>query len=288
MKRLLLLLITILSLGTRYLNASNLDTLLVKEYEACRAELLHIIDENNLRERLMGYPFYAYMVGQLWMIVVNMGEKTTLFLKEGGSSRLASLSYLCAMEDLKGPFSLFDLDIANNRRLNELEYNPLFRYFVLFSPDGCVQYEWSSSTYFDDNERISHTLGKCASFVLGAFITCPELHEDVWKKEYYKQPFKGEGTGIFIGPYPDKPHGRVFYHIDDDTYEVAAGKWFEEYPHIYDTVLKKFNPSPERTSEKYGVIEQQNEFYPYGESISQYQELCGNLQKKEEMVNQTQ
>lgn len=84
-------------------------------------------------------------------------------------------------------------------------------------------------------------------------ITCSELHEDVWKKEYYKQRFKGDGTGLFVGPYQDKPRGRVFYHIDDDTYEVAAGKWLEEYPHVYDMILKEFNLPPERTSAKYAI-----------------------------------
>lgn len=84
-------------------------------------------------------------------------------------------------------------------------------------------------------------------------ITCSELHEDVWKKEYYKQRFKGDGTGLFIGPYQDKPRGRVFYHIDDDTYEVAAGKWLEEYPHVYDMILKEFNLPPEKTSAKYAI-----------------------------------
>ena len=82
-------------------------------------------------------------------------------------------------------------------------------------------------------------------------ITCSELHEDVWKKEYYKQKYKGDGTGLFIGPYQDKPRGRVFYHIDDDTYEVAAGKWLEDYPHVYDMIIKEFNLPPEKTVAKY-------------------------------------
>jgi Txe/YoeB family toxin of Txe-Axe toxin-antitoxin module len=84
-------------------------------------------------------------------------------------------------------------------------------------------------------------------------ITCSELHEDIWKKEFYKQRYKGDGTGLFVGPYQDKPRGRVFYHIDDDTYEVAAGKWLEEYPHVYDMILKEFNLPPEKTSAKYAI-----------------------------------
>ena len=84
-------------------------------------------------------------------------------------------------------------------------------------------------------------------------ITCSELHEDVWKKEFYKQKYKGDGAGLFVGPYQDKPRGRVFYHIDDDTYEVAAGKWLEQYPHVYDMILQEFNLPPERTTAKYAI-----------------------------------
>ena len=84
-------------------------------------------------------------------------------------------------------------------------------------------------------------------------ITCSELHEDIWKKEFNKQKYKGDGAGLFVGPYQDKLRGRVFYHIDDDTYEVAAGKWLEKYPHVYDMVLKEFNLPPEKTSAKYAI-----------------------------------
>ncbi len=84
-------------------------------------------------------------------------------------------------------------------------------------------------------------------------ITCSELHEDVWKKEFYKQRYKGDGTGLFIGPYQDRPRGRVFYRIDDGTFEVAAGKWLEEYPHVYDMILEEFNLPPEKTIAKYAV-----------------------------------
>lgn len=84
-------------------------------------------------------------------------------------------------------------------------------------------------------------------------ITCSELHEDVWKKEFYRQRYKGNGTGLFIGQYQDKPRGRVFYNIDDETFEVACGKWLQQYPHVYDMILKEFDLPSERTSAKYAV-----------------------------------
>ena len=82
-------------------------------------------------------------------------------------------------------------------------------------------------------------------------ITCSEMHEDVWKKEYYKQRYQYGGRGPFIGAYQDKPRGRVFYHMDDGSYEVAVGKWIEEFPQAYDLILKEFNLPPEKTSAKY-------------------------------------
>jgi hypothetical protein len=84
-------------------------------------------------------------------------------------------------------------------------------------------------------------------------ITCSELHEDIWKKEFHKQRYKGDNSGPFIGAYQDKPRGRIFYNIDTDTFEVAAGKWLQEYPHVYDMILREFNLPPERTSAKYAV-----------------------------------
>lgn len=82
-------------------------------------------------------------------------------------------------------------------------------------------------------------------------ITCSEMHEDVWKKEFRKQKYQYGGQGPFIGAYQDKPRGRVFYHIDNGTFEVAVGKWIEEYPQAYEEILKEFNLPPDKTTAKY-------------------------------------
>ena len=84
-------------------------------------------------------------------------------------------------------------------------------------------------------------------------ITCSELHEDIWKKEYYKQRYKSDGTGLFIGQYQDKPRGRIFYNVIEDTFEVAAGKWLQDYPHVYDMILREFNLPPEKTKAMYAI-----------------------------------
>ena len=84
-------------------------------------------------------------------------------------------------------------------------------------------------------------------------ITCSEMHEYVWKKEFRKQKYQNNGQGPYIGAYQDKPRGRVFYNIDTDTFEVAVGKWLEEYPQAYQLVLEEFNLPPEKTQPKYAV-----------------------------------
>ena len=87
----------------------------------------------------------------------------------------------------------------------------------------------------------------------GGLITCSEMHEDVWKKEFYRQSYKGDGTGLYVGQYQDKPRGRVFYNINEDTFEVACGKWLQDYPHVYDMILQEFDLPPERTKAKYAI-----------------------------------
>lgn len=84
-------------------------------------------------------------------------------------------------------------------------------------------------------------------------ITCSEMHEDVWKKEYYIQRYQHGGQGPYIGAYQDKPRGRVFYHIADGTFEVAVGKWIEDYPQAYDLILDEFNLPADKTVAKYAI-----------------------------------
>ena len=84
-------------------------------------------------------------------------------------------------------------------------------------------------------------------------ITCSEMHEDIWKKEFHIQKYQHGGQGPFVGAYEDKPRGRVFYHIDDGTFEVAVGRWIDDYPQAYELVLKEFNLPEDKTVAKYAI-----------------------------------
>ena len=84
-------------------------------------------------------------------------------------------------------------------------------------------------------------------------ITCVELHEDVWRKEYNRQKHHGDGSGPFIGPYENKPRGRVFYIMADNRYVVMAGKWLEEYPEARDLILDEFDLPADKTTFEYAI-----------------------------------
>lgn len=84
-------------------------------------------------------------------------------------------------------------------------------------------------------------------------ITCSEMHEDVWKKKYREQKYHNNGKGPYVGAYQDKPRGRVFYNAKSDTFEVAVGKWLEEFPQAYQLILEEFNLPPDKTKPMYAI-----------------------------------
>lgn len=84
-------------------------------------------------------------------------------------------------------------------------------------------------------------------------ITCSEMHEDVWKKECNRQKHHGDGSGPFIGPYEQKPRGRIFYLPDEDKYEIASGHWIDEYPEAKQLIIEEFNLPEEKTFVRYAI-----------------------------------
>ena len=84
-------------------------------------------------------------------------------------------------------------------------------------------------------------------------ITCSELHEDVWRKEYNRQKHHGDGSGPFIGPYENKPRGRVFYMMDEDRFVVMVGKWLEENPEAKELILSEFDLPSDKTTFEYAI-----------------------------------
>ncbi|MBQ8456072.1 MAG: hypothetical protein IJ540_00515 [Prevotella sp.] len=80
----------------------------------------------------------------------------------------------------------------------------------------------------------------------GGLITCSEMHEDIWKKEFRKQKYHG-GIGPFKGEYQMKPRGRVFYSPADDQYIVAVGSWIDENQEAIDLIIEEFDLPRDKT-----------------------------------------
>ena len=72
-------------------------------------------------------------------------------------------------------------------------------------------------------------------------VSCSEMHEDVWKKEYNRQKFKHDGVGPYRGAYEMTPRGRIFYDPETDVYTIAVGQWIEQYPQAVALVEEEFN-----------------------------------------------
>ena len=72
-------------------------------------------------------------------------------------------------------------------------------------------------------------------------ISCSEMHEDVWKKEFHRQKYKNGGIGPFVGPYEMTPRGRIFYNPEDDEFTIAVGSWIEQFPQAVALIEEEFN-----------------------------------------------
>lgn len=85
----------------------------------------------------------------------------------------------------------------------------------------------------------------------GGHVTCSEMHEDVWKKNFNKQKYH-KLEGPYIGAYQDKPRGRIFFTPASGRYTIAVGKWFNVHQEAYDLIMEEFDLPEELTDVKYG------------------------------------
>ena len=72
-------------------------------------------------------------------------------------------------------------------------------------------------------------------------ISCSEMHEDVWKKEFHRQKYKNGGIGPFTGAYEMTPRGRIFYDPDTEVFTIAVGSWIGQYPQAVELIVDEFN-----------------------------------------------
>jgi len=219
----------------------------MKEADSGKAEKVKSLLADMLQHPATGKGNPLRLEGEfrnLWQRTLATGERIVYLVKE------ESILIVSVVADgLSGTFKIEEYTDEEYRSvLAQMEAN---RGHAHDPKVGIFWYNRANNTLYGVvSHRVSDYTRANAS---DGRITCSELHEDVWKKEYYKQRYQYDGKGPFVGAYQDRPRGRIFYHMDNDTYEVAVGKWFEEYPQAYAVILKEFDLPPEKTSAKYAI-----------------------------------
>lgn len=90
------------------------------------------------------------------------------------------------------------------------------------------------------SHRVSDYVKPNANTEFGT-VSCSEMHEDVWKKEYHRQKYKNGGVGPFTGAYEMVPRGRIFYNPNTKVFTIAVGSWIEQYPQAVPLIVDEFN-----------------------------------------------
>ncbi len=72
----------------------------------------------------------------------------------------------------------------------------------------------------------------------GGLITCKELHEDVWKREFKN---KINEAGYYKGDYRQTPRGSVFYSPDEDKFYIMVGSWINDNPEAIDIIVDRYD-----------------------------------------------
>lgn len=90
------------------------------------------------------------------------------------------------------------------------------------------------------SHRVSDYVNPNANSEFGT-ISCSEMHEDVWKKEYHRQKYKNNGIGPYVGAYEMVPRGRIFYNPQTEVFTIAVGSWIDNYPQAIPLIEEEFN-----------------------------------------------
>ena len=87
-----------------------------------------------------------------------------------------------------------------------------------------------------------------------SYISCDELHQDVWKKKFNYQKYHG-GNGPYVGDYKNIPRGRIFYNSKTNEFDIMVGSWIKEGDNIFciDLVKNEFNLNDQKCNVKVGI-----------------------------------
>lgn len=87
-----------------------------------------------------------------------------------------------------------------------------------------------------------------------SYISCDELHQDVWKKKFNYQKYHG-GKDPYVGDYKNIPRGRIFYNSKTNEFDIMVGSWIKEGDNIFciDLVKNEFNLNDQKCNVKVGI-----------------------------------
>ena len=142
------------------------------------------------------------------------------------------------------------------REVSKEEYESLIRLMASYrghGDDPKVGIFWYNTTEKDIFGIVSLPLLIFTRANAKGWVSCSETHEEAWWWECSRQARRGGFDGPFIGFYDDYPRGRVFYHMEEDRYVVAVGKWIEEYPEAKELILAEFDLPADKTTFEYAI-----------------------------------
>lgn len=167
MKKIILVLIALLQANLLCLEAEEIDSLLLKEYQSSHSIIMKIIEEENLSDSLQGCPFYViHFHHYFWTIVVEKRYETLLYYRNTDQASYKSLHFSKEKGKLNRIYSLLDLNMGDNIRWHRNDYIPFYLYFAIFDMNHKAIFEWNSSTKSTRYERKIHkTIRENLSFL---------------------------------------------------------------------------------------------------------------------------
>ena len=176
MRQFLIVLLNILlfSFNQHHLKAADLDSLLIGEYQAGRSRILSVIEKECLSDSILDHSFYAYTLGNSWIITTFKNNHFIVYYNNGRQERFVERHFPEDTKELACLFSLIDLKIEDNDRQYDTKYHPAYFYLFLYDSQLNSYFEWNSSTYNRKyQKKIQKLIKKSISYLYdktGGFI----------------------------------------------------------------------------------------------------------------------
>ena len=142
----------LLSIVLIKVNASTIDSLLVKEYERGYEVVCEIIESKCLKDSLSNRPFCSLFFENLWSITVKNEKSYVLYYGYRIGKEEVTRKEFSNCDEVFN--RLFTLDINKNEEPIHKSidiYTPIYWYFVLVDSLQNKRFEWNSNSKSDDD-----------------------------------------------------------------------------------------------------------------------------------------